>query len=170
MYIGLGSNIESPKKQIINAITALGDLPDTRVIKKSGFYKSRPMGPEDQPDYINAVVEIETTLAADALLACCQNIEVQQGRIKNRHWGERSIDLDILLYADKQIKTSVLTVPHSGICQRDFVYMPLLQLDPDLEIPGVGALKKILEVALQSELPSEENSDFACEFAGDIDK
>ena len=124
-YIGLGSNIEQPYMQIKNAISALDNLPDTDVIMDSGYFRSKPMGPKDQPDYVNAAVVIETLLAATELLACCQLIEKQQGRIKKRLWGERCIDLDILLYADQQIATDELTVPHPGICKRDFVYLPL---------------------------------------------
>jgi 2-amino-4-hydroxy-6-hydroxymethyldihydropteridine diphosphokinase len=166
VYIGLGSNIEQPYRQIKNAIIALDELAETRVIKDSGYFKSRPMGPKDQPDYVNAVVEIETAIGADDLLGHCQRIEQQQGRIKLRRWGERTIDLDILLYADEQIQTEALSVPHPGICLRDFVYMPLLQLDPDLMIPGRGLLSAIVEKpALE-----KYKTDHGCQFAGNIDR
>ncbi len=125
VYIGLGSNLGQPYLQIKNAIAALDNLENTKVLKDSGYFESKPMGPDDQPDIVNAVVEIETTMEATELLKKCQLIETQQGRIKLRHWGERTIDLDVLLYADQQIKTEDLTVPHPGICQRDFVYKPL---------------------------------------------
>jgi 2-amino-4-hydroxy-6-hydroxymethyldihydropteridine diphosphokinase len=121
------------------------------------------LGPEDQPDYVNAVVEIETALDATALLKNCQLIEAQQGRIKKRHWGERSIDLDILLYVDQQILTDDLTLPHPGICQRDFVYIPLLKLNPEVEIPGKGMLNDIVKSV------TAETSDFSCQFAGNIE-
>ena len=169
VYIGLGSNIEQPYLQIKNAITALDELPGTRVIKDSGYYKSQPMGPKDQPDYVNAVVELETALEATDLLEHCQLIEKQQGRVKSRRWGERTIDLDVLLYAKQQIKTDKLTVPHPGICQRDFVYMPLLKLDPDIEIPGAGILDVI--VSGEENLTAEESStDYGCQYAGNIDR
>jgi len=163
VYIGLGSNIEQPYSQIKNAIAALNDLSDTQVLTDSGYFKSKPMGPEDQPDYVNAVVKLETTIVAEELLKYCQLIEKQQGRIKTRHWGERSIDLDILLYGEQQINLSNLTVPHPGICQRDFVYMPLLKLDPEVEIPGNGLLSALVK--------SEETDhvDFNCLFAGNIE-
>ena len=163
VYIGLGSNIEQPYLQIKNAIIALNNLPDTKVLIDSGYFKSKPMGPEDQPDYVNAVVKIETELDAIELLKRCQLIEKQQGRIKTRFWGERNIDLDILLYADQQIDMDYLTVPHPGICQRDFVYMPLLKLNPELEIPGKG----MLNIAVESGV--DVNSDFACHFTGNIE-
>ena len=163
VYIGLGSNIEQPYVQIKNAITALSDMPDTEVLADSGYFKSKPMGPEDQPDYVNSVVEIETTLSATELLKNCQLIEQQQGRIKTRHWGERTIDLDILLYADEQIETKDLTLPHPGICQRDFVYLPLLKLNPEVVIPGKGKLSLTVGSA------TEKTADFACQFAGNIE-
>lgn len=162
VYIGLGSNLEQPLLQLRKAMAALEDLPGTTVVADSGYYKSRPMGPTDQPDYINAVVELETTMSAPALLEQCQSIEKQQGRVKTRVWGERCIDLDILLYAQQQITTETLTVPHPGICKRDFVYMPLLKLDPEIDIPGWGRLRDILETA------ADKESDFACQFAGNI--
>ncbi len=166
VYIGLGSNIEQPYQQIKAAIVALDALPETRVIKDSGYFKSRPMGPEDQPDYVNAVVEIETVINADALLQHCQHIEKQQGRVKLRRWGERCIDLDILLYADAQIQTENLTVPHPGICLRDFVFLPLLNLNPDVQVPGRGLLSDVAESAAQEKY----KTDYDCQFAGNIDR
>lgn len=169
VYIGLGSNIEQPYQQIKKAIAALDEIPDTRVIKDSGYFKSRPMGPKDQPDYVNAVVELETALEAADLLEHCQLIEKQQGRIRSRRWGERSIDLDVLLYAEQQIKTDKLTVPHPGICQRDFVYMPLLKLNPAIEIPGEGMLDVI--VSAEENFTAEESAtDYGCQYAGNIDR
>ena len=163
VYLGLGSNIEDPDLQIQNAIIALNKTPGIKVLMDSGCFKSKPMGPKDQPDYLNAVVEIETALDAEALLASCQKIEQLQGRIKKRHWGERTIDLDILLYADQIITRKDLTVPHPGICSRDFVYMPLLKINPELQVPGKGMLKNIVESA------SEIESDFACQFVGNVE-
>ncbi|NOQ69634.1 MAG: 2-amino-4-hydroxy-6-hydroxymethyldihydropteridine diphosphokinase [Gammaproteobacteria bacterium] len=168
VYIGLGSNIEQPYSQIKKAISALNDLPETEVLTDSGYYISKPMGPEDQPDYVNAVVEIETALDAAELLKNCQRIEQQQGRIKTRHWGERTIDLDILLYVDQQILTDDLTLPHPGIWQRDFVYIPLLKLNPEIEIPGKGMLNAIVESTVES--VTDVISDFSCQFAGPISR
>ena len=167
VYIGLGSNIEQPYSQIKNAIIALDDLPDTQVLADSGYYKSKPMGPEDQPDYVNAVVEIETAFDATELLKNCQLIEVQQGRIKKRYWGERCIDLDLLLYLDQKILTEDLTLPHPGIWLRDFVYIPLLKLNPEVEIPGKGRLSAIVESTVKS--VTNVTSDFSCQFAGNIE-
>ena len=168
IYIGLGSNIEQPYLQIKNALSALDNLPETKVLSNSGYFKSKPMGPEDQPDYVNAVVELQTTMHAAELLAHCQTIERQQGRIKKRHWGERTIDLDILLYAGDNIESDDLTVPHPGICQRDFVYLPLLKLNPEIEIPGKGLLRDMVQSAGTQTLKNL-NTDYDCQFAGYIE-
>ena len=163
VYIGLGSNLDEPYLQIKSAIKAIGNLSGTEIIQDSGYFKSKPMGPEDQPDFLNAVVEIKTTLTAKELLTQCQLIETQQGRIKTRHWGERSIDLDILLYADQQLEMKELTVPHLGICKRDFVYMPLLKINQSINIPGKGLLAEIIK--------SEEmvHDEYGCQFVGKIE-
>lgn len=163
IYIGLGSNIENPYLQIKTAVNALNNLPDTAVLNKSGYYTSKPMGPKDQPDYVNAVVEIKTEFNAEDLLGNCQTIEKQQGRIKKRHWGERTIDLDVLLYDDVQMQTNNLTIPHPGICQRDFVYMPLLEINPNLKIPGKGALEALVKNEVNV------HSEYACQFVGNIE-
>lgn len=167
VYIGLGSNIQQPEQQIRESITALDDLPLSDVIRDSGYFKSHPMGPEDQPDYVNAVVELETALPATELLQHCQRIEQQQGRVKLRRWGERCIDLDILLYADQQIQAPDLSIPHPGVCLRDFVFMPLLKLNPDIEIPGAGRLADITQFQQTS---PDTDVDYNCHFTGDIDR
>ena len=159
-YIGLGSNLDQPYQQIKNAIKAITDLPEVTVRTDSGYYTSKPMGPDDQPDFVNAVIEIETSMSALELLDSCQKIEQQQGRIKTRHWGERSIDLDILLYSDLEIDTEKLTVPHSGVRLRDFVYMPLLKINPEINIPGHGLLKDNVQ---------STDTDYGCHFAGNIE-
>jgi len=168
VYIGLGSNLEQPHRQIKEAISALNNLAGTAVLRDSGYFDSKPMGPVDQPDYVNAVVELETAMAATELLDHCQRIEKQQGRKKNRYWGERTIDLDILLYADQQIKSEDLLVPHPGICQRDFVFLPLLKLNPEITIPGKGLLKVIIK-SEKSTSKAIVNTDYGCQFAGNIE-
>jgi 2-amino-4-hydroxy-6-hydroxymethyldihydropteridine diphosphokinase len=162
-YVGLGSNLEQPLQQVKDAITALKQSSEILVLQDSGYFTSKPMGPEDQPDYVNAVVKIKTTLSPILLLKKCQLIEQQQARIKTRHWGERTIDLDILLYADEKISEPDLTVPHPGICQRDFVYLPLLKIAADIEIPGKGQLNSIIKST------ADNVADFSCQFAGNIE-
>ena len=136
VYIGLGSNLALPKKQIQDACASLATLPDTALIKCSSLYKSQPMGPQDQPDYVNAVALIETALSPESLLQQTQLIESQQGRIrKANRWGPRTLDLDMLLFGEQQINNEHLTVPHSGMKQREFVLYPLFEIAPDLILP-----------------------------------
>jgi 2-amino-4-hydroxy-6-hydroxymethyldihydropteridine diphosphokinase len=147
VYIGLGANLAEPILQLQHAVTALTQLADSRLVAVSSFYGSKPMGPQDQPDYVNAVAALDTTLAAETLLDALQRIELEQGRQrKDERWGPRTLDLDILLYGDEIVTTSRLTVPHYGLHQREFVIYPLLELAPLLLIPGLGALA---EIALQ---------------------
>ncbi|MDA3807650.1 MAG: 2-amino-4-hydroxy-6-hydroxymethyldihydropteridine diphosphokinase [Thiomicrorhabdus sp.] len=144
VYIGLGSNLEDPLSQLQVAVEQLKSLPETALVGCSQFYGSKPLGPDDQPDFINAVCQIETQLSPPVLLSALQQIEIDQGRIKKRHWGERLIDLDILLYADKIIKTTDLTIPHAEIALRDFVLIPLAELSPGLVIPGLGSIETLI--------------------------
>lgn len=144
VYIGLGSNLEDPLSQLQIAVHSLEGLPKTTLVNCSQFYGSKPLGPDDQPDFANAVCQIETQLPPQELLSALQQIEIEQGRIKKRHWGERLIDLDILLYADQRIKTADLTVPHSEIAFRDFVLIPLAEIAPGLVIPGLGCVETLI--------------------------
>ena len=145
VFIGIGSNIADPESQVRSAQQALKTLPRTRFIGCSSMYKSPPMGPQDQPDYINAVTELETLLTPHDILDCLQKIEEQQGRVRGRHWGERTIDLDLLLYGDEFIVDDRLKVPHIGIAQRAFVLYPLAEIDADIMIPGIGLITNLLE-------------------------
>lgn len=139
-YIGLGSNLAhatdssiSVLQQAVRELAALSTSP----VRVSGLYSSKPMGPQDQPDYYNAVAALDTDLTALQLLHALQQLEQQAGRVRLRHWGERTLDLDILLFGQQQIQTATLTVPHVGILQRNFVVIPLLELDQQLLIDGV---------------------------------
>jgi len=152
VFIGLGSNLSCPTQQIHNALHSIGELASTRVVKTSSLYGSRPLGPQDQPDFVNAVCEIETAFKPQQLLKSLQTIEKEQGRIKKRHWGERVIDLDILLFNDLQMKTPELTIPHSQMHLRDFVLMPLAEIAPDVEIPSLGAIQSLLDELSESYL------------------
>ncbi len=146
VYIGLGSNLDDPKRQVRKALHALTSLPGSTLCRYSSLYRSPPMGPQDQPDYINAVAELETSLSAAELLSLLQAIENQQGRVRGAvRWGPRTLDLDILIYGQAQIKAPELTVPHPGIAERPFVLYPLAEIAPDLEIPGRGALQELLD-------------------------
>lgn len=143
-YIGLGSNLAEPLAQLKNARLAISALPQTEELAFSSFYQSPPMGPQDQPDYVNAVMAIATDLAALDLLRCLQTIEQQQGRVRNRHWGERTLDLDLLLYGNQHINHPDLSVPHPGIRERAFVLYPLQEIAPDLILPTLGNIHQLV--------------------------
>lgn len=145
VYIGLGSNLEDPEGQIKSAVKEIDQLEKSRLTAESGLFRSRPMGPQDQPYYINAVMLIETELEAVELLDRLQQIELDHGRVRQRHWGERTLDLDILLYDDQQIQSERLTIPHPGMAEREFVLYPLNKINPDLAVPGKGPLKDLLK-------------------------
>ncbi|OOF47314.1 2-amino-4-hydroxy-6-hydroxymethyldihydropteridine diphosphokinase [Rodentibacter trehalosifermentans] len=135
-YIALGSNLNTPIEQLNSALNAIENLPQTRLLAVSGFYQSKPLGPQDQPDYVNAVAKIETTLAPLPLLDELQRIEKAQGRVRLRRWGERTLDLDILLYSNEIIQSERLTVPHYDMNNREFVIVPLAEIAPDLMLPS----------------------------------
>ena len=130
-YIGLGSNLGDSRQILIEAVQKLATL---GAVRTSKLYQSPPMGPQDQPYYLNAVVQLDTDLTALALLDQLQHFEQQSGRVRLRHWGERTLDLDLLLYGQEQIENTRLTVPHVGLFERDFVIIPLLDLDPNIQI------------------------------------
>ncbi|MDH1800347.1 2-amino-4-hydroxy-6-hydroxymethyldihydropteridine diphosphokinase [Acinetobacter johnsonii] len=138
-YIGLGSNLGDSKVILAEAVHKLASLGN---VKTSKLYQSPPMGPQDQPNYLNAVVQLSTNLAPLALLDELQRFEQESGRVRLRHWGERTLDLDLLIYAEEKIQHERLTVPHVGVMERDFVLIPLLDLDPNLHIDGI-ALKQL---------------------------
>lgn len=143
--VGLGSNLDNPEQQIQTAITSLQTLRSIRQLVLSDLYKSKPQGPQDQPDFVNAVCVFETCLSASELLVCLQKIEREQGRVKQRHWGERLIDLDILLYSDQQIEQPGLVIPHPYMTQRDFVLIPLAQVWPDQSIANLGKIDELID-------------------------
>lgn len=130
-YIGLGSNLGDSQQILRDAVHGLAKI---GAVQQSRLYRSPPMGPQDQPDYLNAVVRLTTDLEPLALLDYLQSLEQQAGRVRLRHWGERTLDLDLLLYGEQQIQHERLTVPHLGLLQRDFVVLPLLDLDANLVV------------------------------------
>lgn len=145
VFIGLGSNLDDPLSQLKKAIEYLKQHEMLNVINISNFYSSPPMGPQDQPDFINAVVEVATSLSAEQLLDELQKIEHQQGRERKQHWGARTLDLDILLYGSEVINTERLIVPHRGISERNFVLYPLNDLvEKNFKIPELGKISELL--------------------------
>ena len=131
-YIGLGSNLNNPLAQLKRACAALNQLKDTQLIAASSVYLSKPMGPQDQPDFLNAVAKLVTHLPPETLLASLQEIEHQQRRQRTRHWGPRTLDLDILIYGAINLETPNLTIPHPGLLHRSFVLAPLREIAPTL--------------------------------------
>lgn len=145
VYIGLGSNLDEPAMQLNRAIKAITALQQVEMIKASSFYQTAAVGPAGQPDYVNAVVLIHTTLSAEDLLDRLQEIENHQGRIRQQKWGPRTLDLDILLYGQHEIHSERLTVPHAYMTQRNFVLKPLQEVaGDDLVIPGSGKLGDVI--------------------------
>ena len=145
-YIAIGSNLTDPVLQAHRAIEALKALPESRFVCTSKLYSSTPMGPENQPDYINAVAKISTTLSPIELLDYTQAIERKQGRVrKAERWGPRTLDLDILTYGDKTILSERLTIPHYGMKEREFVLYPLAEIEPDFVFPDGTQLAALLQ-------------------------
>lgn len=140
VLIGLGSNLDGPQRRVIAALRALAALPKCRLLRHSGLYQSAPVGPVDQPDFINAVAELETLLPPLALLDALQDLERAAGRVRRRHWGERTLDLDILLWDDQTLALPRLTIPHPEITRRAFVLRPLLDRWPHSRLPDGTAL------------------------------
>ncbi|MCW8828998.1 MAG: 2-amino-4-hydroxy-6-hydroxymethyldihydropteridine diphosphokinase [Gammaproteobacteria bacterium] len=152
-YIGLGSNLDHPEEQLRRAIEALGTIPASRLTAVSRLYRSSPMGPAEQPDYLNAVAMLDTRLEPLALLDALQAIEQQQGRVREgKRWGPRTLDLDLLLYGIEVIAHPRLSVPHPGMKQRNFVLHPLAELAPELHFPDGSSLQDALRETLPGRL------------------
>jgi 2-amino-4-hydroxy-6-hydroxymethyldihydropteridine diphosphokinase len=135
-YIGLGSNLQEPLQQVRQAFRSLAMLPGCRFVGRSRTYISDPVGPADQPCFVNAAAALDTRLGPDDLLVALQGIEQRQGRVRGERWGPRTLDLDLLLYGDRVIDSPHLQVPHPQLHRRAFVLVPLCDLAPTLEIPG----------------------------------
>ncbi len=144
-YIGLGSNLDDPVNQVQTALEELNAIHQTRLIRHSSLYRSDPVGPPGQPDYINAVAEIETCLEPLPLLRELQAIEQKHQRVRRIRWGPRTLDLDLLIYGNTQIEDPDLTVPHAMLTERSFVLYPLAEIAPDLQIPGHGCVAELLK-------------------------
>lgn len=143
-YIGLGSNLSEPIQQIKNAIKQIEKISASNVIAISSLYLSKPMGPQDQDDYINAVLALETSLPAIELLNSLQSIENKAGRVrKENRWGARILDLDIILFGNEMINTERLTIPHYGMSEREFVLVPLVEIAPELTLPNGKSVKQL---------------------------
>lgn len=143
-FIGLGSNLEDPHRQLQHAFSDIERLPDTQLIARSSRYRSAPLGLLNQPDFINAVAKIATRLKPYDLLKALLDIEHQHGRKRTVRNAPRTLDLDVLLYDDEQLHEHGLTIPHPQMHLRAFVLHPLLEIAPDANIPGRGRAKELL--------------------------
>ena len=144
-YIGLGSNLKEPKKQIEKALKALSEANEITLLSVSSFYQSKALLDMPGPNYLNVVCKIETDLSALDLLNFCQEIEDNQHRVREVKWASRTIDLDILLYGDQVLATKRLTIPHPEMINRAFVLLPLFEIEPGLKLPLLGSLKGLLD-------------------------
>jgi 2-amino-4-hydroxy-6-hydroxymethyldihydropteridine diphosphokinase len=135
-YVGIGSNLDEPRRQVLEAFAELDRLPHTRLVKRSSLYRSAPMGHAAQPDFVNAVAQLETGLPAERLLAALQQLEARHGRERSFPNAPRTLDLDVLLYGNAQIDSPALTLPHPRMHERAFVLKPLLEISPELPFKG----------------------------------
>ena len=157
-YIALGSNLEDPERQVRTAFDALAGLPGTRLVLHSRLYASAPIGPVDQPDYVNAVAGLVTRQAAPELLESLQRIEAQQNRVRGPKWGPRTLDLDLLLFGREVSDDPALTLPHPGLHRRNFVLYPLADIAPTLVVPGHGRVSDMAEACGTDGLRLFENN------------
>ena len=147
VFVGLGSNLGRPVEQVRLALSALDALPGTRCVARSALYHSLPMGPADQPDFVNAVAALETRLDPRAVLDHLLELEIGHGRVRGGlRWGPRTLDLDLLLYGEQVFDSPGLTVPHPGLHERAFVLYPLHEIAPELVIPRYGTIAQLLNV------------------------
>jgi len=143
-YIGLGSNLEVPQRQVTQAFTELEGIPRTRLIRRSSLYRSAPLGHTAQPEFVNAVAALDTALSPEELLRELQAIETRHGRRRSFPDAPRTLDLDLLLYGEEVRDSAQLTVPHPRMHERAFVLKPLLELAPEISIPGRGPAEALL--------------------------
>jgi 2-amino-4-hydroxy-6-hydroxymethyldihydropteridine diphosphokinase len=153
-YIGLGSNLQGPSRQVESATQQLNELTDTRLIAYSGLYRSAPYGGVEQPEFVNTVAAVLTQLGPRELLDALKAVERARGREHGaQRWGPRILDLDILAYSDRKLDEDGLTLPHPGIAERNFVLLPLREIAPHLVIPGLG---RVASIAVNEREPSIE--------------
>ncbi len=145
VFVGLGSNLENPHSQLLRAFTELNELPGTRLLARSALCRSAPLGYPDQPEFLNAVAKIATALTPQALLQALLEIERRHDRERTFRNAPRTLDLDVLLYDDMQLHEHGLTIPHPQMHLRAFVLQPLLEIAPDIGIPGVGQARQALQ-------------------------
>ena len=144
-FVGLGANLGEPESQVRQAFQSLDAIPHTRVVKRSSLYRSEPQGHAEQPRFVNAVAQLETGLPAERLLAELHALEARQGRSRSFPNAPRTLDLDLLLFGKAVIDTEKLKLPHPRMHERAFVLLPLVEIAPDVAIPGRGSARAFLE-------------------------
>lgn len=159
-YIGLGSNLDDPYRQVLRAFAGLAGMRGSALLRCSPLYRTAPMGPADQPDYVNAVAEVATVLSPRELLEALQAIESAQDRRRSaERWGPRTLDLDLLVFGDLRLQEPGLVLPHPGLAQRGFVLWPWSDLAPELEVPGLGAVEALLAALGETRPPLASATD-----------
>jgi 2-amino-4-hydroxy-6-hydroxymethyldihydropteridine diphosphokinase len=151
-FVGLGANLDDPAGQVRQAFLELDAIAHTRVVKASSLYRSDPLGYAGQPRFVNAVAQLETGLPAPRLLAELQAIEARHGRRRSFPNAPRTLDLDLLLFADATVDVPGLKIPHPRMHERAFVLLPLLEIDPGAAIPGRGPARPLLEQCAQQRI------------------
>lgn len=155
-FVGLGSNLDDPERQIETALGALDALPSTRVVRRSRRYRTEPVGYADQPDFVNAVAELETALEPQALLHAMLALEQAHRRVRGRRNGPRTLDLDLLLYDERELDEPGLVLPHPRMHERAFVLVPLHEIAPEANVPGRGRVSALLrQVGTRGVVPCE---------------
>lgn len=145
-YVGLGSNLDDPRRQVESAFEALAGITDARLVLRSSLWRTQPLGPQDQPEFVNAAAGLLTTKSPRELLLDLQEIERRMGRTGPEvRWGPRLIDLDLLAFGQEQIDEPGLRLPHPGVHQRNFVLYPLSEIAEDLWVPGLARVRALLE-------------------------
>jgi len=145
-YVGLGSNLDDPAAHLRRALDELARIANTRLVARSRLYRTPPLGPPDQPDYVNAVAGLLTLQEPEALLDLLNEVEARHGRERTgTKWGPRTLDLDLLLYGDRELSTERLVLPHPGAHERCFVLVPLAEIAPDVRIPGRGRVATLAQ-------------------------
>jgi 2-amino-4-hydroxy-6-hydroxymethyldihydropteridine diphosphokinase len=150
VFVGIGGNLDHPVIHVQRALQDMDAVPETALMKISSMYETAPVGLTDQPVFVNAVAQVATTLSPHEFLRRLHAIEAEHGRLRNSVTGEknapRTLDLDILLFDDLQIDERGLTVPHPRMHERAFVLVPLVEIAPEIVIPGKGVAKELLAV------------------------
>ena len=151
-YVGIGSNLDSPQQQVIRAFEDLAQVRESRLIAKSGLYRSAPLGPAEQPDFVNAAAALLTRLSPENLLEALQAVEDARGRDRGMTgWGPRILDLDLLVYGRVTSDSAELRLPHPRIAERNFVLLPLQEIAPYLQIPGLGSVATLAAAVADAE-------------------